>query len=167
MALSTIVVLLQDMLDVPENLLFVLVQMIGAPTTVMLLSVLFAVYTMGVARKIPMKQLMESAETSIRAIGMMLLILGAGGALKEVLIEGGVGDHVALIFEGSSISPLLLAWLIAAVLRVAQGSATVAALTTAGLVIPLMDGTGVNLELMVLATGAGSIIASQDRKSVV
>src|SRR5690625_7911177 len=101
MALSTIVVLLQDMLDVPENLLFVLVQMIGAPTTVMLLSVLFAVYTMGVARKIPMKQLMESAETSIRAIGMMLLILGAGGALKEVLIEGGVGDHVALIFEGS------------------------------------------------------------------
>lgn len=160
MGLSTIVVLLQDVLDVPENLFFDLVQMIGAPTTVMLLSVIFAVYTMGVARRIPMKQLMESAETSIRAIGMMLLILGAGGALKEVLIEGGVGDHVALIFEGSSISPLLLAWLIAAVLRLAQGSATVAALTTAGLVIPLMEGTGVNLELMVLATGAGSIIAS-------
>ena len=143
-----------------ENVFFDLVTMIGSPTTVMLLSVLLAIYTMGVARKIPMKQLMESAETAVRAIGMMLLILGAGGALKQVLINGGVGDYVAVLFEGSSISPLILAWLIAAVIRVAQGSATVAALTTAGLVIPMMAGTDVNLELMVLATGAGSIIAS-------
>ena len=143
-----------------ENVFFDLVTMIGSPTTVMLLSVLLAIYTMGVARKIPMKQLMESAETAVRAIGMMLLILGAGGALKQVLINGGVGDYVAVLFEGSAISPLILAWLIAAVIRVAQGSATVAALTTAGLVIPMMAGTDVNLELMVLATGAGSIIAS-------
>ena len=134
--------------------------MIGSPTTVMLLSVLLAIYTMGIARKIPMKQLMESAENAVGAIGMMLLILGAGGALKQVLIDGGVGDYVAVLFEGSAISPLILAWLIAAVIRVAQGSATVAALTTAGLVIPMMAGTDVNLELMVLATGAGSIIAS-------
>jgi gluconate:H+ symporter, GntP family len=91
---------------------------------------------------------------------MMLLILGAGGSLKQVLIDGGVGDTVAQLFDGSTISPLVLAWLIAALMRVAQGSATVAALTTAGLVIPLMAGTGVNVELMVLATGAGSIIAS-------
>ena len=143
-----------------ENVFFDLVTMIGSPTTVMLLSVLLAIYTMGIARKIPMKQLMESAETAVRAIGMMLLILGAGGALKQVLINGGVGDYVAVLFEGSAISPLILAWLIAAVIRVAQGSATVAALTTAGLVIPMMAGTDVNLELMVLATGAGSIIAS-------
>ena len=82
---------------------------------------------------------MESAETAVRAIGMMLLILGAGGALKQVLINGGVGDYVAVLFEGSAISPLILAWLIAAVIRIAQGSATVAALTTAGLVIPMME----------------------------
>ena len=142
------------------NVFFDLVTMIGSPTTVMLLSVLLAIYTMGIARKIPMKDLMESAETAVRAIGMMLLILGAGGALKQVLINGGVGDYVAVLFEGSAISPLVLAWLIAAVIRIAQGSATVAALTTAGLVIPMMAGTDVNLELMVLATGAGSIIAS-------
>ena len=99
---------------------------------------------MGIARKIPMKDVMKSAENSIKAIGMMLLIIGAGGALKQVLLDGGVGDYVAHIFEGSTISPLILAWLIAAVLRVAQGSATVAALTTAGLVIPLPRGTRIS-----------------------
>ena len=159
MALSTIVTVFQDALNLPV-LLIDIVKMVGAPTTVMLLSVLLAIYTMGIARKIPMKQLMQSAETSIASIGMMLLILGAGGSLKQVLIDGGVGDYVATIFEGSTISPLLLAWLIAAVIRLAQGSATVAALTTAGLVIPMLSGTDVNLELIVLATGAGSIIAS-------
>lgn len=160
MALSTIVSLVQDTMGIANNTFFNIVEMIGAPTTVMLISVLLAVYTMGVARKIPMKTLMESAESSVRAIGMMLLILGAGGALKQVLMDGGVGDQVAAIFEGSAISPLILAWLIAAVLRIAQGSATVAALTTAGLVIPMMTGSDVSVELMVLATGAGSIIAS-------
>lgn len=158
MAISTIVTLTKD----PEtsNVFYDLIGMIGAPTTVMLISVLLAVYTMGVARKIPMKNLMKSAESSIAAIGMMLLILGAGGSLKQVLIDGGVGDYVAQIFEGSTISPLILAWLIAALIRLAQGSATVAALTTAGLVLPMMAGSDVNVELMVLATGAGSIIAS-------
>ncbi|MEK3906973.1 gluconate:H+ symporter [Oceanobacillus sp. FSL K6-0127] len=158
MAISTIVSLLRE--PETDNAFFDFVAMVGAPTTVMLISVLLAVYTMGVARKIPMKDLMKSAESSIAAIGMMLLILGAGGSLKQVLIDGGVGDYVAQIFEGSTISPLILAWLIAALIRLAQGSATVAALTTAGLVLPMMVGTDVNVELMVLATGAGSIIAS-------
>lgn len=160
MALSTIVILLEDAMGLSGNWFFDLVALIGAPTTVMLLSVLLALVTMGTARKIPMKQLMKSAESSIAAIGMMLLILGAGGSLKQVLIDGGVGDTVADLFAGSTISPLILAWLIAALMRIAQGSATVAALTTAGLVIPMMAGTDVNVELMVLATGAGSIIAS-------
>lgn len=160
MAFSTIVSLIKDALGLADNWFFDTVAMIGAPTTVMLLSVLLAIYTMGVARKIPISRLMKSAENAVAAIGMMLLILGAGGALKQVLIDGGVGDYVAQIFEGSTISPLILAWLIAALLRLAQGSATVAALTTAGLVIPMMAGTDVNVELMVLATGAGSIIAS-------
>src|SRR5699024_11730513 len=92
---------------------------------------------------------------------MMLLIIGGGGVFKQVLIDGGVGDSVASIFTDSSISPLLLAWLIAAILRIALGSATVAALTTAGLVIPLMRGSEVDLALMVLARGAGSLSDSR------
>lgn len=160
MGIATIVGLIQEGMGHEGNWFFDAVGMLGKPTMVMLISVLLALYTMGVARKIPMKQLMASAENAVAAIGMMLLILGAGGSLKQVLINGGVGDYVAQIFDGSTISPLLLAWLIAALLRLAQGSATVAALTTAGLVIPMMAGTDVNVELMVLATGAGSIIAS-------
>lgn len=160
MAISTVIQLLQDIGGVGNNALFDVIHLIGEPTTALLISVLLAVYTMGIARQIPMKQVMASAEESIRSIGMMLLIIGGGGVFKQVLIDGGVGDAVANIFTDSNMSPILLAWIIAAILRVALGSATVAALTTAGLVIPLMQGSDVNLALMVLATGAGSVIAS-------
>ncbi|QHS23728.1 gluconate permease [Virgibacillus sp. MSP4-1] len=160
MALTTIVDLVQDLGNVSDNLLFDIIHLIGQPTAALLISVLLAIYTMGVQRNIPMKQVMTSAEESIRAIGMMLLIIGGGGVLKQVLIDGGVGDAVANLFADTQMSPLVLAWLIAAILRIALGSATVAALTTAGLVIPLMQGSAVDPALMVLATGAGSLIAS-------
>lgn len=136
------------------------IEFIGTPGMAMLLSLLFAIYSMGYARKIPMKQVMNSLEQAIRQIGMMLLIIGGGGAFKQVLVDGGVGAYVATLFQHSSLSPLVLAWLIAAILRICLGSATVAALTTAGLVSPLMIASAVNPALMVLATGAGSLIAS-------
>jgi gluconate:H+ symporter, GntP family len=126
----------------------------------MLIALLFAVYSMGIARKIPMKDVMESCSQAILHIGMMLLIIGGGGAFKQVLINGGVGDYVAELFKGTAISPIILAWMIAAILRIALGSATVAALTTAGLVIPMLGQSDVNLALVVLATGAGSVILS-------
>lgn len=157
---SAVVTILQGAWEVPDNWFFDAVGLVGEPTTVMLLSVLLAIYTMGIARKIPMTQVMQSAETSVKSVGMLLLILGISGSLKQILVDGGVGDYVAALFEGSSISPIVLAWLIAALLRVAQGSATVAALTTAGLVIPLIEGSDINLALVTLATGAGSLIAS-------
>lgn len=160
MLASTIISLIRDAAGVPNNLGFEIIDMIGKPTTVMLLSVLLAIYTMGIRRQIPMTTLMESAEGAVKAVGMLLLIIGVSGSLKQVLIDGGVGDFVAKLFEGSTISPILLAWLIASMVRIAQGSATVAALTTAGLVIPLVEGSDVNLALVALATGAGSLIAS-------
>jgi gluconate:H+ symporter, GntP family len=160
MAIATLVELLQDLGVAGDNLFYDTIHLIGEPTTALLISVLLAVYTMGIKRNIPMKQVMQSAEEAVRAIGMMLLIIGGGGVLKQVLIDGGVGDSVSALFAGSHMSPLLLAWLIAAILRIALGSATVSALTTAGLVIPLMQGADVDPALMVLATGAGSLIAS-------
>ncbi|TSB45709.1 gluconate:H+ symporter [Alkalicoccobacillus porphyridii] len=160
MGIATVTNLLQETTGMSENVLFNLMSFIGMPTMTMFISLLLALYTMGISQNRTMTQLMKSAESSVKAISMILLILGISGSLKEVLIVGGVGDYVAQIFDGSSLSPLFLAWLIAALMRVAQGSATVAALTTAGLVIPLMGGSDVNLALMVLATGAGSVIAS-------
>ncbi|MGE7759575.1 GntP family permease [Peribacillus sp. NPDC097895] len=160
MSIATIITLLQKTIGFEDNSLLAAIRFIGDASTSMLISLLVAIYTMGLARKIPIKNVMESCTTAITHIGMMLLIIGGGGAFKQVLIDGGVGDYVAELFKGTSLSPILLAWIIAAILRISLGSATVAALTTAGLVIPMLGQSDVNLALVVLATGAGSLIAS-------
>ncbi|GLC90043.1 GntP family permease [Lysinibacillus piscis] len=160
MSIATIITLLQKTMGFEDNSFLAAIRFIGDAGTAMLISLLVAVYTMGIARKIPIKTVMESCTTAISHIGMMLLIIGGGGAFKQVLINGGVGDYVAELFYGTNLSPILLAWIIAAILRVSLGSATVAALTTAGLVIPMLGQTDVNLALVVLATGAGSLVAS-------
>ncbi|MGQ3477304.1 GntP family permease [Paenibacillus sp. TY11] len=160
MSIATIITLLQKTLGFEDNSLLAAIRFIGDASTSMLISLLVAVYTMGIARKIPIKNVMASCTTAITHIGMMLLIIGGGGAFKQVLINGGVGDYVAELFNGTTLSPILLAWIIAAILRISLGSATVAALTTAGLVIPMLGQSDVNLALVVLATGAGSLIAS-------
>ncbi|WP_057914450.1 GntP family permease [Peribacillus muralis] len=160
MSIATIITLMQKTIGFEDNGLLAAIRFIGEAGTSMLLSLLFAVYSMGLARKIPMKNIMDSCTNAILHIGMMLLIIGGGGAFKQVLIDGGVGDYVAELFKGTSLSPILLAWIIAAILRISLGSATVSALTTAGLVIPMLGQSDVNLALVVLATGAGSLIAS-------
>ncbi|MCL6573985.1 MAG: gluconate permease, partial [Bacillus sp. (in: Bacteria)] len=143
-----------------DNQALAIIRFIGDASVAILIALLVAIYTMGLGRNIPIKTVMQSCTTAITQIGMMLLIIGGGGAFKQVLIDGGVGDYVAELFQGTTLSPILLAWTIAAILRISLGSATVAALTTAGLVIPLLGQTDVNLALVVLATGAGSLIAS-------
>ncbi|WP_286230800.1 gluconate:H+ symporter [Neobacillus mesonae] len=161
MALGAAVDMVQPALGFKDNWFVIFIRFIGTSSTAMLLSVLLAIYTMGIRRKTPIKDLMDSCSSAVNALGMLLLIIGGGGALKQVLVDGGVGDYVAKIFEGTSMSPILFAWIVAALLRVCLGSGTVATLTTPGLVIPLMATMpDVNLELVTLATGAGSAIAS-------
>lgn len=161
MALAAIIDMTQPAMKFEDNMLTEIIRFIGNSSTAMLLSLLLAVYTMGIRRKTPIKDLMSSCSSAINALGMLLLIIGGGGALKQVLVNGGVGDYVAQLFAGSNMSPILFAWCVAAILRVCLGSGTVATLTTAGLVIPLLSTMpDVNLELVALATGAGSAIAS-------
>ncbi|NNC22901.1 gluconate permease [Salinisphaera sp. USBA-960] len=160
MALATLVSLAERAFGLADNPVTNFIHMISEPTTVMFLAVVVAIFTMGIQRGIPIPRLMESAETSVKTIALLLLIIGISGSLKQVLIEGGVGDYVATLFEGSDMSPILLVWLIAAVIRITLGSATVAALTTAGLALPLIQGSGANFALITLATGSGSLIAS-------
>ncbi|MCY9377065.1 gluconate permease GntP [Bacillus sp. T17B1] len=160
MSVATIIDLLQETIGFADNGVLAFIRLIGNASTAMIISLLVAVYTMGIKRNIPVKTLMDSCSTAISQIGMMLLIIGGGGAFKQVLINGGVGDYVADLFKGTALSPIVLAWLIAAILRISLGSATVAALSTTGLVIPLLGHSDVNLALVVLATGAGSVIAS-------
>jgi Gnt-I system high-affinity gluconate transporter len=87
----------------------------------------------------------------------MLLIAGAG-ALKQVLVDSGVSTYIGELLSKSSLSPLFLGWLIATVLRFCVGSATVAGITTAGIILPMVTGNAVTPELMVLAIGSGSLM---------
>ncbi|ATH92831.1 gluconate permease [Bacillus glycinifermentans] len=161
MALGAAVDILQAELKFSDSLFIDMIRFVGNSSTAMVISLLVAVYTMGIRRKVPIQKLMDSCGSAINALGMLLLIIGGGGALKQVLIDGGVGDYVASIFSGTSMSPVFFAWMVAAILRICLGSGTVATLTTAGLVIPsLASMPDVNLELVALATGAGSAIAS-------
>ena len=133
---------------------------LGNPVIAMLLSVLVAIYTLGLARGKKMTEVMESVSESIKGITMVLLIIAGAGALKQVLVDSGVSDYIADMLKGSSLSPLLLAWFIATIIRVCVGSATVAGLTAAGIVLPLVRSEGVSPELMVLAIGSGSLMLS-------
>jgi len=136
------------------------VNFIGNPNIALLISVFVAVFTMGIMRGKRMKEVMDSLEESVRSIATILFIIGAAGAFKEVLVDSGVGNDIASWAGSFSLSPLILVWAIAAAIRVALGSATVAGLMAAGIVLPLIEATHTSPELMVLATGAGSLMFS-------
>ena len=137
-----------------------IIDFLGNPVIAMLIAVLVAIYTLGLARGKKMPEIMGSVSSSISGITMVLLIIAGAGALKQVLVDSGVSDYIANMLSGSTISPLLLAWFIATVIRVCVGSATVAGLTAAGIILPLVSKTGVSPELMVLAIGSGSLMLS-------
>lgn len=160
MLIATGVKMLTGSTGSDTNVALKIIAFVGDPSVAMLISLVIAVYTMGINRNIPIKQITISCSSAAASIGMMLLIIGGGGAFKQVLINGGVGKYIAAIFAGTSMSPILLAWIVAAILRISLGSATVAAISTAGLVIPMLAQYDVNLALVTLATGCGSAIAS-------
>jgi Gnt-I system high-affinity gluconate transporter len=104
--------------------------------------------------------LMKSCSDSVKPMAMIILVIGAGGAFKQVLVDGGTADYIQDLTQGWNISPIILAWSIAVLLRISLGSATVAVVTAAGVVQPLVAGSGISPELMVLAVACGSIACS-------
>jgi Gnt-I system high-affinity gluconate transporter len=131
---------------------------IGNPVIAMLLSVLFAIYTLGLARGRKITDIMNSLSHSITSITMIMLLIAGAGALKQVLVDAGVSSYIGGLLSQSTLSPLFLGWLIATILRFCVGSATVAGITTAGIILPLVSGGAVKPELMVLAIGSGSLM---------
>lgn len=97
---------------------------------------------------------------AIKDISLILLIIAGAGALKQVLTESGTAAQLTELMRGMHLHPLLAAWFIAAFIRVCLGSATVAGLTAAGMIAPMLAGTNINPSLIVLATGAGSLMFS-------
>ncbi|MEI2680815.1 gluconate:H+ symporter [Erwinia aphidicola] len=143
-----------------ENVLRQFFEFVGNPAVALFISVVIAVFTLGLRNGRKMEEVMEMCGSSIAAIAMIVFIIAGGGAFKQVLVDSGVGVYIANMMKGSSLSPLLMCWTVAAMLRIALGSATVAAITTAGIVTPIIAITHADPALMVLAVGSGSVIAS-------
>ena len=143
-----------------NSTLYDLVNFIGNPVIALLLTLLIGTYTLGVARGKSMDDIMKIYATAASGITMVLLIISGAGALKQILIDSGVSQYIGGLLQITSLSPLLIGWIIATLIRFSVGSATVAGLTTAGIVLPLVQTTDVSPELMVLAIGSGSLMLS-------
>jgi Gnt-I system high-affinity gluconate transporter len=127
---------------------------------VMLVSLAIATFTLGISRGMKMQQLMDDYGNSVKDIAVILLIIAGAGTLKEVFVQTGVDKDISAALTGIAIDPLILGWLIAGVIRVSLGSATVAGMTAAGLMAPVVMSSDVDPNLMVLAVGAGSLMFS-------
>jgi Gnt-I system high-affinity gluconate transporter len=107
-----------------------------------------------------MEHVMGIYTEAVKDVGMILLIIAGAGTFKEVLLVSGVSNEIAGYLGSLPIPPLVLGWLMAAIIRVCIGSATIAGLTAAGMILPLVAAGGVNPNLMVLSIGAGSLMFS-------
>jgi gluconate:H+ symporter, GntP family len=133
----------------------------GSPLMAMLLATLLAMYTFGRACGFDSARVLRFAEDSLPPIAGVLLVVGAGGGFGRVLVSAGVDRAIAQVAAGFHMSPLVLAWVIAALLRLAVGSSTVSVVTSASIMAPMIATMpGVNRELLVVSIGAGSLIAS-------
>jgi Gnt-I system high-affinity gluconate transporter len=137
-----------------------LLSFISDPSVILLTAIAFATYMLGFRTGMRMKKIMRIYEEAVRDVAMILLIVGGSGALKEVFSASGVSQEIAVRLQDLPIHPLVLGWVMAAIIRVCLGSATVAGLTTAGLILPLIAQRHVDPNLMVLSVGAGSLFFS-------
>jgi len=137
-----------------------IVDFFGDAVIVMLLSLLVATWTLGISNGKSMKEIMNFYGESVKDVALILLIVGGAGALKQIFVDSGVSKEIGELLKDLAINPLVLGWLIAAVIRVCLGSATVAGLTAAGIMAPVLNGTQVDPQLMVLSIGAGSLMFS-------
>ena len=133
---------------------------IADPVVVMLAAVSVATFSLGINMGRTMKSIMSIYGDATKDVALILLIISGAGILKQVLLDSGVSGQIAAALQQINIQPLILGWLIAAVLRLCLGSATIAGLTAAGIVAPLAAQSGVDPNLMVLSVGAGSLLFS-------
>ncbi|WP_433869103.1 GntP family permease [Saccharopolyspora sp. CA-218241] len=136
---------------------------IGNPTVALTIAVLLAFWLLGLRRGMTGAELSTLTGTALKPLGMILLVVGAGGFFGEVLSATGVGEALAGSLQANGLPILVSAYVISSGLRIAQGSATVAIVTTGGILAPLVVGAGYSqpqLALIAVAIAAGSIIAS-------
>lgn len=142
-----------------------LLTLVAEPYMGMLISVLVAIWVLGLRKQAngkrpTMTSVMKELEEAIKAASPILLVIAGAGALKQIFADSGTSTYIGSLLTGVAIPPLLLGWGMAGFIRICVGSATVAGLTTVGIILPLIQAQNVNPELMVLAIGAGSLMCS-------
>jgi gluconate transporter len=129
---------------------------VGHPFTALAIATLVAIYFFGIGRGLTRAQALKMATESLAPMGALLCIMGGGGAFKQIIVDSGVGQYAGKLLLTSAISPLIVMYIIAAAMRVAQGSATVAIITAAGIVAPMVKGMpGYSPDLLILALCCG------------
>ncbi|ALC82362.1 MULTISPECIES: GntP family permease [Bacillus] len=141
--------------------LFQVLKFLGDPVVALLIATVYSFFSLGFFRGLNRETILKFTNDCLAPTATILLVIGAGGAFNRVLLDSGIGEYIAELATESNISPIILGWGIAAMIRVATGSATVSMMTAAGIVAPIAALVpDANLELLVLATGAGSLILS-------
>ena len=159
MLLITLAVIAKNFLP-DKSLLRNILLFTGDSTIALLIAVLLAIFYFGLRSGEPMETVMKWLNEAIAGIAVILLIITAGGVFKQVLIDSGTAAYIASFSSKWQMPPLVFGWVITALLRVTIGSATVAGITAAGVVSPLVATGVASPELMVLAVGAGSVFGS-------
>lgn len=148
---------------IEDGILYQTVGLLGHPFTALIISTLLAIYILGVRRGMGKDKIMQLSNKALAPAGLIILVTGAGGVLKQILIDSGIGGVLAESLAGSAMPPIVLAYLIAAVVRIIQGSATVSMITAAGIMAPLLsvfDLGQIDKALIVIAISAGATILS-------
>ena len=143
-----------------KNLHNPFLEFVGEPIVALLISLGAAIYLLGFNRGISWSEMQGWLLESIKDISPLMLTFGGAGAFKEILQAMKVGDEILKLTQQSTLDPLIIAWMIAGVLRIVTGSSTVAGITTAGLILPILSASGTNPNLMALSIGAGSMVLS-------
>lgn len=133
---------------------------IGDPSIIMLISLIICTYTLGIRMNRSLTSVMDDYALAIKDVALIILIIGGAGSLKEVMTVSGVSETIVSVLTQTNIHPYLLAWMMAAILRVCVGSATAAGLMTASVLLPLLQINGLDPNLLVLSVGAGSLMCS-------
>jgi gluconate:H+ symporter, GntP family len=150
-----------DLIAAPETAINAALKVAGNSVVALLIATLFSLWSFGIARGFDRETILRFCNDSLAPTASVTLVVGAGAGFGRILLDGGVSDALVGAAEGVALPVLVLGWLVAALLRIATGSATVAMATASGIVAPIAAATaGANLELVVISTGAGAVIAS-------
>lgn len=150
--------------NVVEKSIFTdIVSFIGHPFSALIIATLTAIYFLCIRRGMPKQTILDLSTKALGPAGIIILITGAGGVLKQILVDSGIGQMMAESMAGSALSPIILAWILAALVRITQGSATVAMITAAGIIAPILEVFDLNdpsRALVVIAIASGATILS-------